>query len=106
MTFDDFQREALRTSSAPFPERERPLVQCLGLCGEAGEVADLIKKAAWHGKPMDLDRLASEMGDTLWYLAALASTCDVDLEEIAHHNVDKLRARYPDGFCADGGHRA
>jgi NTP pyrophosphatase (non-canonical NTP hydrolase) len=44
MTFDDYQAGAARTSAAPWPERERLMVQTLGLCGEAGEVADLVKK--------------------------------------------------------------
>ncbi len=105
MTFDEFQRSSLRTSASPFPERERPLVQCLGLCGEAGEVADLIKKAAWHGKPMDIKQLASEMGDTLWYLSDLASHYGLSLSKIAEENVQKLKRRYPDGFVLGGGVR-
>ena len=105
MTFDDFQRASLRTSAAPFPNRERPIVQTCGLCGEAGEVANLVKKEAWHGKPMDLEKLTSELGDVLWYVADLASHYGLSLETIAAGNVDKLRARYPEGFVLGGGKR-
>jgi NTP pyrophosphatase (non-canonical NTP hydrolase) len=107
MTFEEFQQLSRRTQSDAGSQRERVLLFALGLANESGEVCGVIKKWVRHGPTAMMDRadLISELGDTLWYLAALASTCDVDLEEIAHHNVDKLRARYPDGFCADGGHR-
>jgi NTP pyrophosphatase (non-canonical NTP hydrolase) len=105
MTFDDFQTAALRTSAAPYPERERPMVQTLGLCGEAGEVAELVKKASWHGKPVDLEKLANELGDVLWYVADLASHYGLSLHQIAAGNVEKLRQRYPDGFVTGGGVR-
>jgi NTP pyrophosphatase (non-canonical NTP hydrolase) len=105
MTFDDFQAEALRTSAAPFDERERPMVQTLGLCGETGEVAELVKKASWHGQPIDPDRMAKELGDVLWYVADLASHYGLSLEAIAAGNVEKLRRRYPDGFVVGGGVR-
>lgn len=105
MTLADYQREAARTSSAPFPERERLLVQTLGLCGESGEVADLVKKHAWHGRKLDRAEIADELGDVLWYLADIATALGVSLEDIAAGNVAKLRRRYPDGFVVGGGVR-
>jgi len=104
MTFSDYQRSALRTSRSE-PHRERMLVQALGLNGEAGEVAELIKKWAWHGKELAPDVMAKELGDCLWYLADLASACNLSLDTIAELNVSKLQQRYPDGFTADGGKR-
>lgn len=105
MTLGDYQRAAARTSAAPWPERERLLVQTLGLCGEAGEVADLVKKEAWHGRPLTNDVLANELGDVLWYLADLATARGLSLDAIAETNLAKLRARYPDGFVVGGGIR-
>lgn len=105
MTLAEYQAQAKRTSAAPWPERERLLVQTLGLCGEAGEVADMVKKAAWHGKPLDLTKLQSELGDVLWYVADLATACGLSLEEIAAGNVAKLERRYPHGFTIGGGIR-
>jgi len=104
MTFSDYQRAALRTSRE-HPARERLLVQALGLNGEAGEVAELIKKWAWHGKDLAPDVMAKELGDCLWYLSDLASACCLKLDDIARMNVEKLQQRYPDGFTADGGQR-
>lgn len=104
MTFSDYQRAALRTSRSE-PHRERLLVQALGLNGEAGEVAELIKKWAWHGQELDHDTLKKEIGDCFWYLADLASACGINLDDVATANVEKLAIRYPNGFTADGGKR-
>ena len=105
MNFAEFQEASKRTREAPFPERERPMVQTLGLCGEAGEVAEMVKKASWHGKPVDVERLSDELGDVLWYVAELATSYGLWLDEIAGKNVEKLRRRYPEGFVIGGGSR-
>ena len=70
----------------------------LGLAGECGEVVELIKKHLYHGKTLDHDRLAEELGDLLWYVAAVATTAGLNLDAIATDNISKLQARYPDGF--------
>jgi len=70
----------------------------LGLVGESGEVADLIKKVVAHGHPLDAEKLAQELGDVLWYLAVTADALGFSLDEIANRNITKLRARYPNGF--------
>lgn len=70
----------------------------LGVAGEAGEVADLVKKHIGHGHPLDREKLSKELGDVLWYVARMAATIGYDLAFIANQNIDKLTARYPDGF--------
>jgi NTP pyrophosphatase (non-canonical NTP hydrolase) len=70
----------------------------LGLTGEAGEVADSIKKVIFHGHKMDRDGLVKELGDVCWYLALLCHAIDVPLEEVMSQNIEKLKKRYPDGF--------
>ena len=104
MTFSEFQCQALRTAQAE-PYRERLMVQALGLAGEASEVGQIIKKWAWHGKSLDRDKIRDELSDVLWYVADLASALNLDLDEIATHNVEKLWLRYPNGFTPDGGKR-
>ena len=104
MNLTEYQRAAKRTSLAE-PHRERLLVQALGLCGEAGEVADMMKKWAWHDKPLNRERMIDELGDVLWYVSDLASALNLSLDGIATHNVAKLRRRYPDGFVTGGGIR-
>lgn len=104
MKFSDYQLAALRTAQAE-PHRERLMVQALGLTGEAGEVGQLIKKWAWHGRSLDAEKIADELGDVLWYVADIASAMRLDLDEIASRNIEKLLRRYPGGFTPDGGMR-
>lgn len=70
----------------------------LGLTGEAGEVADQIKKLIFHGHDLDRDGLIKELGDVCWYLALLCHAIGVPLEEVMTLNIEKLKKRYPEGF--------
>lgn len=84
MDFAIYQQQADVTSGfSGQPTIERLTVAALGLVGEAGEVAELIKKALGHGHPLDTDKLGEEMGDLLWYVAETASACALDLDEVA-----------------------
>lgn len=106
MTFGEFQQASARTSQTG-PARERLLIRALGLSGEAAEVGQILKKWARQGPgaTLDVEALADELSDLLWYIADLSSLCGLNLDEVAAHNLDKLRRRYPDGFTADGGIR-
>ena len=73
----------------------------LGLAGEAGEVADTIKKAVFHQHGLNRGELIKELGDVLWYVAALCSKLDVPLSEVMERNIAKLKQRYPDGYSSD-----
>ena len=108
MTINEYQTAALRTAQTDkLTARELLLNSALGLCGESGEVADLLKKYHFQGHNLDLDHIAKELGDVAWYLAVGAYAIGFDLETILQMNVDKLKARYPDGFSADRSlHRA
>jgi NTP pyrophosphatase (non-canonical NTP hydrolase) len=98
MELDDYQKLALRTAGHRESERKVLTYTALGLTGESGEVAEIIKKAFYHGHPLDRDALHKELGDVLWYLAVMADSLGFSLDEIARENVEKLRARYPEGF--------
>jgi len=100
MTFDEYQSAAMRTAALGTPEDQLACAG-LGLAGEAGEVADLVKKLLFHGHPLDAaahQKLVKEAGDVLWYLALLAFRLGVTLGQIAEENIFKLRVRYPQGF--------
>lgn len=93
MNANEYQLLAMRTANGG------NLVNAtLGLAGESGEVADLIKKAEFQGHPLDEDKLVEELGDVLWYVALAAETLGVSLEDIMRRNIDKLWSRYPAGF--------
>ena len=73
------------------------LYAAIGICGEAGEVSELIKKYAYHGHAIDKDHLARELGDVLWYVSYMAHLFGYSLGEIMEMNQEKLAKRYPDG---------
>lgn len=98
MTGNEFQKEALRTANGAGVGFPMWLNGALGLCGEAGEVSDMVKKNLFQGHPLDFDHLAKELGDIAWYVAVTAHAIGYDLDTIFQMNVDKLRKRYPDGF--------
>ena len=74
---------------------------CLGLSGEVGELNDMIKKWIFHEAKIDTDHLKKELGDVCWYIAMMCDSCGWNLDEILQMNVDKLKARYPEGFDPD-----
>lgn len=68
---------------------------------ESGELADVVKKGRFQGKPMDRINVIEEIGDIMWYIALACDTLNVTLEEIMQKNIDKLSARYPEKFAVD-----
>lgn len=97
--FKVYQRLALRTASS-LSSSNLILNGVLGIAGEGGEVADIVKKNLFQGHELDKDKLVDELGDVMWYIAIMAEGLGVSLEEIARHNILKLLKRYPNGFEA------
>ena len=108
MTINEYQAAALRTAQTEeLTHIELVMNAALGLCGESGEVADIVKKFRFQGHDLDFEHIAKELGDIAWYLAVGAYAIGYDLETILQMNVDKLKARYPNGFSTDRSlHRA
>lgn len=95
-TLNQYQQAALET--AIYPDAMRIIYPALGLNGEAGEVADKVKKIIRDrgGDFTDEDALRgilAELGDCLWYVAVMASDCGFSLQEVAEHNIKKLASR-------------
>jgi NTP pyrophosphatase (non-canonical NTP hydrolase) len=78
--------------TAIYPKAQSIIYPALGLAGEAGEVAEKIKKWIRDGN-LDRDAIAKELGDVLWYIAAMATDLDLDLDRIADMNIQKLADR-------------
>jgi len=111
MTFESY--DDLITKTAQYSGRDRGwlLYPALGLCGEAGEVAEKIKKLCRNaGKEYASDLTASErlellkeIGDTMWYCSAIASSLGSNLAEVAQINADKLLSRLERGVVKSEG---
>lgn len=123
MTGIEYQNLAMRTNDGKATERmakmmdaffiadsEEPgrpgdlggiLNGCLGLSGEVGEFNDMVKKWIFHEKPLDAEHAQKEVGDILWYIAMICHSFGWDMNQIMQMNIDKLKARYPDGFDVD-----
>lgn len=114
-TLNRYQMEAIRTASVYDDDSLAKSVFALGLAGEAaetldlairmavkaGKIADIVKKEIGHDHPEDQEQMRKELGDDLWYVAALAYKYGWTLAEIATANIEKLKSRYPSGFDSD-----
>ena len=98
LTANEYQRKAMTTLNPALSRQDVLLNGVMGLCGEAGECIDLVKKHLHQGHPLDSEKLAKELGDVAWYLAETAWALEIPLESILQGNLDKLRKRYPQGF--------
>jgi NTP pyrophosphatase (non-canonical NTP hydrolase) len=105
MELSDYQRESRRT--AEYPRAAWLVYPALGLAGEAGEVAEHAKKAIRDdGGEVSEERraaMAKELGDVLWYVAQIASELELELDEIARINLDKLFSRQRRGVLSGSG---
>lgn len=102
MTPNEYQKEASKTIPSNYfnlnsrADKDALLNAALGLCGESGEFADILKKHCYQGHPLDTNHLAKELGDILWYVSLGASGLGLSLETIMRMNINKLRKRYPE----------
>lgn len=103
MTINDYQRKADRTVPVEISvNADSALINgALGLCGESGEVADIIKKHRFQGHDLNWTKVIEELGDVCWYIAMMATALGVSMEDILEQNILKLMRRYPDGFSAE-----
>ena len=105
MTFEEYQKEAQKT--ALYPEAYRLVYPALGLAGEAGELANKVKKVLRdHGGRLSeeaREALLAELGDVLWYVAQVAPDLGESLEAVAQANLAKLRSRKERGRLGGDG---
>ena len=98
MDANEYQTLAMTTLNPALDKKDVLINGVMGLCGEAGEAIDIVKKWLAQGHALDRAHLASELGDVAWYLAEVATALDMPLSDILQANLEKLKKRYPDGF--------
>ena len=101
MNVNDYQKEAMTLLNPALTEKDVLMNALMGLCGESGEAIDLMKKHLYQGHDLDKEKLVKELGDIAWYLAEAATGLNIDLGEVLQRNLDKLHARYPQGFSTE-----
>jgi NTP pyrophosphatase (non-canonical NTP hydrolase) len=108
MDFISYQRRSRETACYP-QVGSNPIYPTLGLCGEAGEVADKVKKVLRDRQgsfdAAVIDDLRLELGDVLWYLAQLATELGLELQDVAEANLAKLASRAARNVIAGSGDR-
>jgi|TARA_R100000005_G_C4958201_1_gene175982 NTP pyrophosphatase (non-canonical NTP hydrolase) len=97
---NDYQRAA--ASTAIYKQEHAVIYPALGLAAEAGEVANKVKKILRDGN-FDREAIADEVGDCLWYIAALCRDLNVDMQDIANNNIKKLKDRQERGVLSGSG---
>ena len=98
LTANAYQKQAMATLNPALGKKDIMINGVMGLCGEAGEAIDLVKKHLHQGHELDRQALKKELGDIAWYLAETAYALDLTLEDVLTANLEKLKARYPEGF--------
>lgn len=106
MIFNEYQTLALRTAR-PKDEKNELFHLLLGICGEAGEIAEKTKKIVRDHdsdfSKLDKEDLTKELGDVLWHIAVIADYFDIPLESIATTNIEKLASRLERGKISGSG---
>lgn len=100
MKANEYQVLAMKTLNPKLTENDILINGVMGLCGESGEVIDLVKKHLHQGHPLDEKKMVEELGDVLWYVAEIATYLQVNLEDVMEKNIMKLAKRFPDGFSS------
>lgn len=101
MNGNKYQRLAMRTCSIPYDKKQDMLRHAVfGLCSEAGEVSGILQKE-YQGHEFDKEHMKKELGDCCWMIAEACTALDLDLNDVMLANIEKLRARFPEGFNVD-----
>jgi len=97
--YQSFANRIYELEKELFPT-ERLLTASVGMCAEAGEFTEVVKKIIFQGKPVNEENmfhLKRELGDIMWYVMQACMGLGVDLDDVIEMNIDKLKARYPGG---------
>lgn len=106
MKINEYQGLAARTINPKLSCTKMEMHAVHGMVGEIGEIHSIYQKE-YQGHDVDYDHLKKELGDLMWFIAEYCTSQGWDMSEVAQLNIDKLRARFPEGFEVDKSlHRA
>jgi transcriptional regulator with XRE-family HTH domain len=97
MTMNEYQQAAQRTMNLALGFEETSSHALHGMCAEVGEIHSLFQKF-YQGHEIDAEHVMKEVGDLLWMIAEFCTVHSWSLSDVAQKNIDKLMARYPEGF--------
>lgn len=100
MNFEDYQKKAFTTANEP---SKNIYYMTMGMTGEAGEIANKIKKVMRDDATLDIHDIAKEIGDVLWYCAGLCTVLNLSLDDVAELNIEKLKSRRERGVLGGNG---
>lgn len=100
MTGNEYQKLASRTIPDVFCHRDCEYHALHGMVGEIGELHSIYQKC-YQGHNFEDEHTKKELGDLLWFIAEYCTGMGWELDEVMQMNIDKLKARYPEGFDAD-----
>lgn len=99
MTINEYQKLAMTTLNPNLSQKDVLINGVMGLCGEAGEAINIVKKHLAQGHPLDREKLIKELGDIAWYLAETATALDVPLETVLEAILKNSAAVIRKGFA-------
>ncbi len=98
MEIKEYQKRSTRTLNKELFTKEQLMNMALGISGESGEIADIFKKVFFQGHELSVEEVVDELGDLMFYIVNLCTLLDIDMTDVLQENIDKLQARYPEGF--------
>lgn len=100
MLGNEYQKLAARTINNDLKNDEKVLHALHGMVGEIGEIHSIYQKH-YQGHNAEIGHMKKEVGDLMWFVAEYCTAMGWDLDEIMQMNIDKLKARFPEGFEAE-----
>ena len=94
----EYQKLAMVTLNKDLTKKDMLSNGVMGLCGESGEVIDVVKKHLYQGHELDVNKIKDELGDVMWYVAEICESLDLSLDDVLEGNILKLKKRFKNGF--------
>lgn len=98
---ENVYRLKIERTMKPMSKNKKLTMLGMGIAGEAGEIADSLKKVVFHGHELNAEELILELGDLEWYITHLKKMLEINSDYVRMKNIEKLKERYPNGFTEE-----